>query len=634
MATSTLGSGTLVLAGTTSGTTTVTATAVAGTTTLTLPAATDTLVGKATTDTLTNKTLTGAVMNGTLGATTPSTVAATTISASSTATFAAGAAGTPSITTTGDTNTGIFFPAADTIAFAEGGAESARFDSSGNFGLGVTPSAWTTSFGFKALDIGQGCVLGATSDANLVFNAYFNTSNNWIYKTTAEAGRYQQSGANHIWYTAPSGTAGNTATFSERMRLDTSGNLGLGVTPSGWPAGRPAIEIGGTTTGNLAFNGNNTNGYQIWNNSYYNGSVSIYKYNGYATNFGAGGNGSFFWSLAPSGTAGGTVTFTQAMTLDASGNLGIGTTSPAAKLNISGGDAYFFNTATYGGIRIGYDGSNYWSIQRENASTGRLGFFSGASEKVSIDPSGNLGIGTTSPSNRLSLKTTSGGCWLQTEDATNTSGGNVNLFGSLGTGPAAIYTTGAQPIAFYTNSTERARIDSSGNLLVAKTALSTTTVGVELRPGGRVVSTLASSTSGDSTYEVYSTGAGAYRFYVDMAGTIRATSITITAISDERLKENVRDIDTGLNSIMALKPRRFDWKEGKGQDKKNVAGFIAQEFETIFPECVSTSKAGADGIEYKNINHETLIPTLVKAIQEQQALITTLTARITALESA
>ena len=74
MATSTLGSGTLVLAGTTSGTTTVTATAVAGTTTLTLPAATDTLVGKATTDTLTNKTLTAPVVTTTIGvgAATPS----------------------------------------------------------------------------------------------------------------------------------------------------------------------------------------------------------------------------------------------------------------------------------------------------------------------------------------------------------------------------------------------------------------------------------------------------------------------------------------------------------------------------------------------------------------------------------
>ena len=92
MATSTLGNGTLVLAGTTSGTTTVTATAVAGTTTLTLPAATDTLVGKATTDTLTNKTLTGAVMNGTLGATTPSTVAATTLTTSSTVTHNGGTA--------------------------------------------------------------------------------------------------------------------------------------------------------------------------------------------------------------------------------------------------------------------------------------------------------------------------------------------------------------------------------------------------------------------------------------------------------------------------------------------------------------------------------------------------------------
>jgi len=92
MATSTLGSGTLVLAGTTSGTTTVTATAVAGTTTLTLPAATDTLVGKATTDTLTNKTLTGAAMNGTLGATTASTANVTTLTTSSTVTHNGGTA--------------------------------------------------------------------------------------------------------------------------------------------------------------------------------------------------------------------------------------------------------------------------------------------------------------------------------------------------------------------------------------------------------------------------------------------------------------------------------------------------------------------------------------------------------------
>jgi hypothetical protein len=110
---------------------------ISNTGTLTLPTSTDTLVGRATTDTLTNKTLTGAVLNGTLGATTPSTVAATSITASTTfgvtgvATFSAGTASLPAITTTGDTNTGIFFPSADAIAFTKGGAESMRIDSSG-----------------------------------------------------------------------------------------------------------------------------------------------------------------------------------------------------------------------------------------------------------------------------------------------------------------------------------------------------------------------------------------------------------------------------------------------------------------------------------------------------------------------
>lgn len=82
--------------------------------------------------------------NGTVGATTANTGAFTTLSATGVTTVQAGSAAAPAITTSGDTNTGIFFPAADTIAFAEGGAESMRIDSSGNLLVGTTSGSWNT----------------------------------------------------------------------------------------------------------------------------------------------------------------------------------------------------------------------------------------------------------------------------------------------------------------------------------------------------------------------------------------------------------------------------------------------------------------------------------------------------------
>lgn len=169
-------------------------------------------------------------------------------------------------------------------------------------------------------------------------------------------------------------------------------------------------------------------------------------------------------------------------------------------------------------------------------------------------------------------------------------------------------------------------LDASGNLLVKKTAADLT-VGAMLLATGVIESTLAGSTSATNTMNVYSTGAGAYRFYVNMAGTVFATNTTISAISDARLKENVQDIDVGLSAILSLKPRKFDWKAGKGKDIKGDRGFIAQEFEQVFPNLVDEWKDNAPEGEapYKSVRQD-LIPVLVKAIQE-------LTARVEALEA-
>ncbi len=138
-----------------------------------------------------------------------------------------------------------------------------------------------------------------------------------------------------------------------------------------------------------------------------------------------------------------------------------------------------------------------------------------------------------------------------------------------------------------------------------------------------------------NTYVLYNTAAGAYRFYVSDAGQIFATSTSITGISDQTLKENIRDLETGLTEVMALQPRRFDWKNG---DDTNVAGFIAQEVEQVLPELVTdyVYKKDEEGndITKKSLKMGDMLPTLVKAIQEQQAIITSLTARITALEQA
>jgi len=271
-----------------------------------------------------------------------------------------------------------------------------------------------------------------------------------------------------------------------------------------------------------------------------------------------------------------------------------------------------FTTATFERYRIAGDGVATWSNVGGVAGTAMTlnssGLGVGVVPSYKLDVAGIVRIGGgVNPSMRLETGTNTGFI-----DYNNTR--------------LALH-AGSLPIDFVAGNTTKMTLTASGDLLVGKTASLFSTVGFEASQTGFLSVTNSASTNASTNLSLYSTGAAAFRFYVGLAGTVFATNTTISAISDARLKENVQDIDVGLGAILALKPRKFDWKAGKGKDIKGDRGFIAQEFETVFPNLIDEWKDNAPEGEapYKSVRQD-LIPVLVKAIQE-------LTARVEALEA-
>ena len=118
---------------------------------------------------------------------------------------------------------------AASVIIATNGADRATIDSAGNLGLGVTPSAWNTSnkaFQFSS----SGVLFGETGNTYLGSNIFVNSGGDNRYITTNFASMYRQVDGKHLWYTAASGTAGNSITFTNPMTLDASGNLLVGQT--------------------------------------------------------------------------------------------------------------------------------------------------------------------------------------------------------------------------------------------------------------------------------------------------------------------------------------------------------------------------------------------------------------------
>ena len=186
-------------------------------------------------------------------------------------------------------------------------------------------------------------------------------------------------------------TSNTGGTFSEQMRLDASGNLGLGVTPSAWGAAERALDVGSTVA--LARGGSAE--LRLMQNSFVNASNQYaYKLSAAASNYEQTA-GAHRWYTAPSGTAGNAISFTQAMTLDASGNLLVGATSAElgagfGNLQIQGSSGAIVQAQTGAGTvkcAISADSSSGYSGTRTNHP---LLFITNNTERARITDGGDF----------------------------------------------------------------------------------------------------------------------------------------------------------------------------------------------------------------------------------------------------
>ena len=448
-----------------------------------------------------------------------------------------GSASTPALQGS-DTNTGIAFPAADTVAFATGGSERMRIDSSGNVGIGTSSPSTYGKFAVSGLAFSSSYYVTSSSGGaagGARFGAYIGSANVGYVDHAVTNGAGGSETADIRFGTINSGT------LAERMRINSNGNVGIGT---GSPTRKLQVYGGATGTRTMGTIGNASEALEV------------------------GVNASNLATI--NSVAGSSIIFTQndteRMRIDSSGRVGIGTTSPSTygKLAVSVGNGSFMGATTSsgaGGAAGGWQLNSYY---------------------------GSVKI------NYIDCELTNG---------TPAAEASVMRFATIGSGTLA----------------ERMRIDSSGAVRIGTTSgnadAKTTIYGGSTNSSPSLEIFKGSTTN--TTSQVFMRFEIARDSTPVASGSITANgaaSATFTSWSDRNLKENIVDLPSQLANIMALRPVEFDYKGYKNGEGHQI-GFIAQEVQQIYPDLVAEGDGGMLMLSDMNKNDARLI----KAIQELKA---------------
>jgi hypothetical protein len=333
---------------------------------------------------------------------------------------------------------------------------------------------------------------------------------------------------------------------------------------------------------------------------------------------------------------------TDTLYIDSTNNrVGVGTASPSANLEIT-------QSGNNVGLLVAGGGYNYTAkfessdaeaniiIEDSNSTndgnmigvaTNDMYFITNTAERLRIDSSGNVGIGTSSPSQKLTL---SNGTFQINGSSSFSS--NVEI-GRVG---------GDNNMGFATGGTERMRIDGSGNFLVGTTASyadSHHTIGKNITDDSNdaVLNVVNYDTSAAATNTILAVTANDDSFTGTTAVSFRKSngqvgSITMSSsqayfngTSDYRLKENINYTWDATTRLKQLKPARFNWIDDS--TNTTVDGFLAHEVQGVVADAVTGTKDAtySNGNPlYQQMDYSKLVPLLVKTIQELEARITTL----------